>query len=161
MNAQPHAPAPGYPQPSPPAKKKGMSGGKIACLVIAGGGLLMALFAGGMCAMFWNAFSEPREAGHAFLADIRKGNYDAAYKKTATEFRDAVTLDEWDELRSEDLLTEIRESDDATFNSINISNRRGCLSGSLSPRGGAINLTIVQEGEKWRVAGISRKSCRD
>jgi hypothetical protein len=145
--------------PRPP--KKRMSGGQIACLVIALCGVGALALGGGMCAMMWGAFSKPRDAGHAFLQQIRDGKYDEAYRKTAEGFRDDVSLDEWDAMRGGDLLTEIHESDDATFNQMKIDNDRGCLSGTLSPRGGAINLTLVHEDGKWRVAKVSRESCRN
>lgn len=137
-----------------------MSGAKVACLVVGLGGVVAVGVVVAIVALIWNVFSEPRDAGHAFIADIRAGNYDAAYKKSATELRDNITLDEWDRLRDDELMTEIRESDDATFMNVNIRNNRGCLSGRLSPRGGAINLTILREDDTWRVAGVSRESCR-
>lgn len=146
--------------PTNKPKNKRMSGGQVACLVIALCSLGAMALGGGMCALMWGAFSEPRDAGHAFLQEIREGHYDDAYRKSASAFRDDVTLEQWDAMRSGDLLIEIHESDDATFHQMKINNDDGCLSGTLSPHGGTIHITLAHEDGKWRVAKVSRESCR-
>lgn len=112
-----------------------------------------------MCTLVFNSFNEPREAAHEHLNLIREGKYDDAYKRSATKLRDETTLDAWDRLRAEPLMTEIAASDDATFHKTNISNDRGCLEGTLSPGGGRLFLTLRYENEKWRIAGMSRAAC--
>jgi hypothetical protein len=137
-----------------------MSGPKIACLVVAGMGVLALL---GVCSFgtfVWNVFSEPREAGHAFFTEIRSGRYDAAYKKSATAFRDGISLSQWDAMRSDPLIVAIHDSEDATFSNVDIHNDRACLQGWLTPSGAAVAVSLVREDDTWKVAGVTPKDCK-
>ncbi len=152
---RPWGPTPGAPGFAPPPRDPGWTAGKIACAVVVPLILLFALAIGGMAYFIVKGTAPPRDAAHAFLAKVRKGDFSAAYDLTSPDFQARVS-EEALERHLEENLPDARRSDDATFNSTHISNDVACLSGTLAPTDAPVYMRLRERSGRWVIEDLSR-----
>jgi hypothetical protein len=91
------------------------------------------------------------DAAHGWLADVREGRMDEASQGVTDEYRSRLTAGELDEI-----VSEIRQSNDATFPSRQVDNDHavltGVLTGAAEPR--AITIQLVKQGDGWKVDDV-------
>ncbi len=128
------------------------------CIIGFAIGLLVLIAAiGGFVAFILKATAPPRDASHAFLGKVRKGEWDAAYRDTSKEYQKTVSREAFEKQLESDL-PGVKGSTDATFNSTSITNSQACLSGTLKLASGSedIHVRLVEEDGGWKIAAISR-----
>jgi len=133
----------------PPPAKKGRGPffwigiGCCGCL------LLVALLAGAVLGVPFFMTKGAADTAHAWLAEVRQGQLDAAYNDglTAT-YRSQLTREDF-----ETLAGRLRQGKDATFWQRSIDNDRAVLKGILTTESGRrpITLKLVKEGGGWKV----------
>jgi len=117
--------------------------------------LLFVAMIGGFVALIFKQTAPPRDAGHAFLGKVRKGDYDGAWTSTSEAYKKATPHDAFEKQMKEQF-PEAGKSTDATFNSTTKSGSEACLGGSLAPGSTPIHLRVVEEGGQWRVDRLSK-----
>ncbi|MDR3418443.1 MAG: tetratricopeptide repeat protein [Nevskia sp.] len=122
-------------------------------LVLAAVALLLVY--GGMRSYFsGRASAAAALAGTAFLKQIALGP-ELAYDSTAQAFRDQQSKESFGSLSRQLALDEI---DDVSWSHRSASGSTASLSGSVTLRRGSrlmVEMTVVREGEVWRVSGMS------
>jgi hypothetical protein len=133
----------------PPPAKKGRGPlfwvgiGCCGCVLLVA--LLVAVLGGGAFFMTKGA----ADAAHAWLAEVRQGQLDAAYNEgLSSTYRSQLTREDF-----ETLAGRLRQGKDATFWQRSIDNDRAVLKGILSTESGRrpITLKLVKEGGAWKI----------
>jgi pSer/pThr/pTyr-binding forkhead associated (FHA) protein len=142
--------------PAPPAVgKKGRSPmfwmvtGCCGCLVVG------VLVVGGIVGAGFLATQAPASAVHSELAELRRGDLDAAYRRLSPELQAQLPPREFEQLVREH--PGLGENKDATFWSRSVQNERARLSGVLTTRSGDVEratFELVKEGGEWRITSI-------
>jgi len=137
----------------PPAKSKM---GCVIGVVVAVLGLVALI--GGIAFVIMKATGPARDAGHAFLGELRDGDYQAAWESAGSTMKADVSAAELRVIMDREF-PEAAKSTDATFNSTSISNSNACLSGSLTtPSGSApIYMRLEKENGTWRVVSLANE----
>jgi pSer/pThr/pTyr-binding forkhead associated (FHA) protein len=145
------APVPQMSGGAPPAKKgRGpvfwVAVGCCGCLLLVL--LLGGLLGGGVFVMTKGATDD----AHEWLAQVRDGRTDEAIAGLSEEYRSRLTEDELGEI-----LSVVRESEDATFPSRSVENDQAMLAGALTGAGGTrpIVLRLVKRDEGWKVDDVT------
>ena len=137
----------------PPAKKaRGpmfwAAGGCCGCLV------LLAILAGVIGGGVWFATSAIVDAVRAQIADVKKGDMDAAYGRMSEGYRQANSRDEF--IAFVERHPGLRQNTDSTFSNRNVSNDTGTVGGTLTGGGTTEKVTysLVKESGAWKITAI-------
>ncbi len=141
----------GPPQQQPymlPAPRKSRAGCVVVFL------LMIGLFVGGILWVVLGATAPAREAGHAFLNELRKGDFEAA-NSLATGDLHETSVAEFKAAMEEEFADAIA-STDATFSTTTVSGSSACLSGTLDTPSGSkgIRMDLSQDGDSWKVNNL-------
>jgi hypothetical protein len=151
----PSAPV-GQMAPPPVAGKKGKSplfwilSGCCGCL------LLCVLLAAGIGGAAFFATQAPAAAVQAQLADLRKGDLEAAYGRLSPELQARLSREDFAQMVAEH--PGLRENKDATFWNRSVQNDTAKLSGLVTSRSGEREAAVFElrlEGGVWRITGIN------
>jgi pSer/pThr/pTyr-binding forkhead associated (FHA) protein len=141
--------------PPPAAAKKGKSPifwvvtGCCSCLLIA------VLGVAGFFASVFLSTQAPANAVQAQMADLRKGDLDAAYRRLAPELQAQMPPDQFERLVREH--PALAQNKDATFMSRSINNDRATIAGALTSATGDVEpatFELVKEGGEWRITAM-------
>jgi hypothetical protein len=153
--ATPGSPVPQLPTGGAPAKKGKspvfwIATGCCGCLTLV---LLIVL---GAVSMAWLGTKGVRDAAHAQLEDLRRGDLDGAYARCSESYRSAVGVREFRSFVAQH--PSLSENGDATFSSSSVKNDVAELGGVLTARSGqreAVAYRLVKEAGEWKVAEIA------
>jgi hypothetical protein len=125
-----------------------VAGGCCGCLA------LLAIFAGVIGGGVWFATTAVVDAVRAQIADIKRGDIDAAYARMTEDYRQANTREDFAAFVAAH--PSLRENTDSTFSSRNVSNDTGTVGGTLTGGGTTEKVTysLVKEGGAWKISGI-------
>jgi hypothetical protein len=142
------------PAGAPPAKK-----GKSPVFWIATGccGCLLLVLLGvfGAVSMAWFGTKGVRDAAHAQLEDLRKGDLDAAYARCSESYRAQVSAPDFLAFVAEH--PALAENAEASFPSTSVQNEVAELGGVLTSRSGQrepVRYRLVKEAGEWKVDRI-------
>jgi len=150
------APAPvGQMAPPPAGPKKGRSpvfwivSGCCGCLLV--GVLAVAGFFG---VVFYST-QAPANLVQAQMADLRKGDLDAAYRRLSPELQAQMPADQFERMVRDH--PTLAQNKDATFLSRSINNNRATLIGTVTSTTGdvePVTFELVKEGAEWRITAM-------
>ncbi len=140
-------PQPAPYQAAPPSdmtpEKKGPNWAKIVgitCLVF----VILGGLCGVGCWMFCQSVTAGKDDAHAFLAEIRAGNYTAAHGRMAPHYQTTHDVNAFQAAVA--TFPELTSHTDATFNNFQVNNGVHNISGSLATPTGPVPITIVLTG---------------
>jgi FHA domain-containing protein/uncharacterized protein DUF4864 len=140
---------------SPPPEKKGrgplfwVGGGCCGCLV------LVLVFLGVIGGGAFYMTSGAVDAVRAQIADIKKGDMQAAYGRMSEGYRAQHSMEDF--VAFVDRHPTLKENTDSTFMSRNIQNNTAHIAGSLAGAAGStesVTYTLIKEGGGWRITDI-------
>ena len=139
---------------APPPAKKGrgpvfwVAGGCCGCLTL----VLIAFAAIGGGAYFMTAAVV--DAIRAQIADIKKGDLDAAYGRMSQEYRAATSREDF--AAFVDRHPALKQNTDSTFISRNVANDTGTVAGTLTGGGVTepVSYKLIKEGGDWKISAI-------
>ena len=137
--------------PPPGTKGRGplfwVGGGCCGCLA------LVLILAGVIGGGVWFMTGAVVEAVRAQIADIKRGDIDAAYARMSEDYRSRVARDEFAALVARPSLM---QNTDSTFTNRNVQNDTGTVAGTLSGGGvtEAVTYSLIKEGGEWKISGI-------
>jgi FHA domain-containing protein/uncharacterized protein DUF4864 len=138
--------------PPPPKKGRGpvfwAAGGCCGCLLL----VLIAFATIGGGAYFMTAAVV--DVIRAQIADVKKGDLDAAYGRMSQEYRAATSREDFGAFV--DRHPALKQNTDSTFMNRNVSNDVGTVSGTLTGGGVTENVTyrLAKEGGDWKISAI-------
>ena len=112
----------------------------------------LAVFVGLIIGLAFWATSGPVKAVDAELALLRGGKIEEAYKATAKDFQNSVTLDQFKSYL--DSYPSFKNNQSASWSSREINNDQGKLDGELKAADGGVTplqVILVKENGEWRV----------
>jgi hypothetical protein len=136
----------------PPAKKRGplfwAGGGCCGCLVLL---VILAGVIGGGAFFMTNAIVDVTRAQ---IADIKKGDMDAAYARMSDEYRAQHSKDDFVAFVGRH--PGLKENTDSTFMNRNVKNDIGTLGGTLTGGGTTepVTYTLAKENGAWKITDI-------
>jgi hypothetical protein len=145
-----------YPYPGPPMAPPNKS--RKTLFIVLGVALLgFIAMIGGIVAVVVKATAPARDAGHAFLADLRDRDYEEAWDQASPALQREIPKEDFQQA-IETQLPETAKMTDVTFNQTNITNNQACLSGSMDTSSGSvpIHMRLVKVGDAWRVEAVAK-----
>lgn len=127
-------------------KRKFVIAGVIGAILIAVVGIGSVLFV---------SMGGVKDAARAEVDLLRNGQYAEAWRASSYAIQREMTQEEFIEATKSVNFPEI---EDYSFNSINVTNGVGTLSGKVTFKNGApgvITVTMYKENEQWKLAGVS------
>lgn len=154
---EPTSPVPAMDAGAPPPPKKGkgpffwLATGCFGCLTMVI--LVMALVGGGL----YMSMRGPIDAVKGELADIRRGDLDAAYDRLSEEYKRRLSRDDFE--RAVAIHPGLKDvaGDHFWSWSVHVVNHRGRVNGQVGGTSGPVEIAVfrlAKESGDWRIAGI-------